>query len=421
MALHPNARGDRAKDWRSDFRLQVLVALALLVLPLANPPVARAFPSNVVVVSSYHWVDSNGYVHVSGELENQGGEWEKVVVDAGLYDAGGDKFASTYGYPFYPTLPPGARTGFDLQTTTKRTDIDHIDLLIDRVYPETKSGYPLSVRLTGTAVGSSGELTIEGTLTNSTPYRVANPGVLATLRSGDGAMVGWASGGLKDQENGTPRYYLHGHDTEPFSVTVAAGQWQQGQPFTLQASGRISDVVSGNLISWDLYLEDVARTAFRDDILWIAHAGISDGCAVHRFCPTDEVTRAQMASFIVRALGLSEGGNVDYFTDDEGSPHEADINRLRHAGITLGCAPGRYCPARTVTREQMASFLVRALALGPTSVDYFRDDEGSRHEADINALAASGVSNGCGPSRFCPLGTVTREQMAAFLRRGLQN
>jgi hypothetical protein len=42
----------------------------------------------------------------------------------------------------------------------------------------------------------------------------------------------------------------------------------------------------------------------------------------------------------------------DYFTDDAGSPHEADINRLAEAGITDGCAPQLYCPDDTVTRVE---------------------------------------------------------------------
>jgi hypothetical protein len=43
------------------------------------------------------------------------------------------------------------------------------------------------------------------------------------------------------------------------------------------------------------------------------------------------------------------------------------------------------------------------------------------HEAAINRLATSGITNGCGPGSFCPSGVVTRGQMAAFLRRALTN
>ena len=136
------------------------------------------------------------------------------------------------------------------------------------------------------------------------------------------------------------------------------------------------------------------------------------------FCPGDNVTREQMASFLVRGLDLPTTSS-DYFVDDEESGHEADINRLAASGITGGCADGRYCPRSSVTREQMASFLVRGLHLPATSTDYFADDDVSPHEADINRLAASGITGGCAEGRFCPRSTVTREQMAAFLHRAL--
>jgi hypothetical protein len=123
-----------------------------------------------------------------------------------------------------------------------------------------------------------------------------------------------------------------------------------------------------------------------------------------------------MASFLARFLHLP-AATRDYFSDDESSIHEADINRVAAAGITTGCAAGRYCPTSVVTREQMASFLARALHLGPAGRDYFTDDERSIHEADINRLAASGITSGCGGTRYCPTGRVTREQMVAFLHR----
>jgi hypothetical protein len=125
-----------------------------------------------------------------------------------------------------------------------------------------------------------------------------------------------------------------------------------------------------------------------------------------------------MASFLVRALKLPPSSR-DWFSDDEASIHEADINALAASGITLGCGGGVYCPTSPVTREQMASFLVRGFHLPQTATDYFSDDSASPHQADINALAASGITLGCGGGVYCPAAWVTREQMAAFLHRAL--
>ncbi len=103
-----------------------------------------------------------------------------------------------------------------------------------------------------------------------------------------------------------------------------------------------------------------------------------------------------------------------------------EIEWLAARTITRGCNPPAgdlFCPDTTVTRGQMAAFLARALDLPATSTDYFTDDDGSIFENDINRLAASGITKGCNPTegntRYCPGTTVTRGQMAAFLARAL--
>jgi hypothetical protein len=163
---------------------------------------------------------------------------------------------------------------------------------------------------------------------------------------------------------------------------------------------------------------DILDSPFRADIAWIAGEGITSGCGNQRYCPKSAVTREQMASFLARALDLPPTA-TDFFTDDEASSHEADINRLAAAGITSGCEAGKYCPSATVTREQMASFLARAFELPTTGTDFFTDDEASMHEANINRLAAAGITSGCTATTYCPKATVTREQLAAFLHRAL--
>ena len=166
---------------------------------------------------------------------------------------------------------------------------------------------------------------------------------------------------------------------------------------------------------------------FEADIERIEAAGITRGCdppANDRFCHFELVTRAQMAAFLARALGLQSRGSVT-FTDDNRSEFEADIERLAHAGITMGCNPPsntRFCPDSYVTRAQMAAFLARALGLSSRGSTDFIDDNNSMFEADIERIAAAGITMGCNPptnNRFCPNDRVTRGQMAAFLSRAL--
>lgn len=169
--------------------------------------------------------------------------------------------------------------------------------------------------------------------------------------------------------------------------------------------------------------DDDDNSIFEDDIEWLFLSGITAGCGVRLFCPTLPVTRGQMAAFLNRALGLPEA-TQDYFTDDATSIFEGDINRLAQSGITAGCGGTKFCPESTVTREQMAAFLVRAFEYTDDGGgNLFTDDDTSIFESDIDKLAVAGVTLGCNPpanTNFCPKNDVTREQMAAFLRRAIE-
>jgi len=159
----------------------------------------------------------------------------------------------------------------------------------------------------------------------------------------------------------------------------------------------------------------------------IAAAGITSGCNPplnNQYCPERAVTRAEMAAFLVRTLNLPPAGGKDWFNDDNSTIFEDQINRLAAAGITGGCNPPantNFCPSKTVTREQMAAFLVRAYNLGgSTSDNPFNDDDSSIFEDEIEKLRAAGITRGCNPpvnDRFCPQQTVRRDAMASFLGR----
>ncbi len=101
----------------------------------------------------------------------------------------------------------------------------------------------------------------------------------------------------------------------------------------------------------------------------LAAEGITGGCGGGNYCPDNVVTRAQMAIFLLKArngsgytppaVGVSTGFN-DVATDAFGA---AFIKQLVADGITAGCGNSNYCPNDSVTRAQMAVFLVRAFNL----------------------------------------------------------
>ena len=176
--------------------------------------------------------------------------------------------------------------------------------------------------------------------------------------------------------------------------------------YEVVVDARFTDVPSGHL--------------FAGEVTGLLELGITQGCTPTTFCPEAPVTRGEMAAFLVRTLDLEPvDGFVDPFYDDDGSSFEADIEILRGHGITNGCSAAEFCPTETVTRGEMAAFLVRAFDLSISPGDSFSDDDDSVFETEIEALAASGVTSGCTQGRFCPSRPVTRGEMAAFLVRAL--
>jgi hypothetical protein len=131
----------------------------------------------------------------------------------------------------------------------------------------------------------------------------------------------------------------------------------------LQSSDDVTVTVQATV---NTFIDDDGNI-FEADIEWLAAQGITKGCnppVNDKFCPNENVTRGQMAAFLVRALGYTDNGGGDLFIDDDLSIFENDIDKLGTAGVTKGCNPpvnDRFCPNENVTRGQMAAFLRRAL------------------------------------------------------------
>lgn len=162
----------------------------------------------------------------------------------------------------------------------------------------------------------------------------------------------------------------------------------------------VSPTAQGVAISG--FFTDDDGSTFEGDIESIAQADITRGCnppANTRFCPNDDVTRGEMAAFLRRALNVP-AASTDHFSDDNNSIFENDINAIAAIGITRGCNPPantRFCPNDHVDRGQMAAFLRRALELPNSSTNHFNDDNSSTFEADINSIADRGITKGCNP------------------------
>jgi len=160
--------------------------------------------------------------------------------------------------------------------------------------------------------------------------------------------------------------------------------------------------------------------------------GITSGCGTNplRFCPMGGVTRDQMAVFLLKAehgSGYRPPAASGVFQDVPASFWAAAwIEQLYAEGVTTGCSasPLLYCPSGSVTRDQMAVFLLKAkhggAYLPPAASGVFADVPISYWAAAwIEQLRSEGITSGCSssPLQYCPMQAVPRDQMAVLLSR----
>jgi hypothetical protein len=106
--------------------------------------------------------------------------------------------------------------------------------------------------------------------------------------------------------------------------------------------------------------KDTAGSVHEPAIVAVAESGIASGYPDGSFRPQQSVTRGQMATFLARAFKLPRASTSSSFIDIRGNTHEAAIRAVEQAGVAGGYADGTFRPGAPVTRAQMATFLVRA-------------------------------------------------------------
>ncbi len=282
----------------------------------------------------------------------------------------------------------------------------------------------------------TGSATATPTRTNTPTVTPAAPTVSSIAPTSGPAAAGNAVsvGGSSFQPGATLKI---GGAAATTVVVVNGGQITGKTPGL--SAGTLNDVTvtnPGNLSStltkgWFADFSDVPQAnPFHGDIETVFRDGITGGCGAGQYCPTNLVTRAQMAVFLLKGM---HGGayappacSTTVFADVPcpGGPFVDWVNQLSAEGITSGCGGGNYCPNSSLTRAQMAVFLLRgehgsAYAPPACSATVFADVPcpGGANVNWINQLASEGVTAGCGNGNYCPAAATPRQQMATFLVR----
>jgi hypothetical protein len=262
--------------------------------------------------------------------------------------------ASTGGSITIQGLPAG--TYGIKYTTSTQYDIDAADVTIN-------TGGSLTASIPATGV-----ITIYGKLSSTpacsysmTPTSRSYPalggtGTFTVQTSGSCAWSAVSNAGWVTITSGTA-----GNGNSSITFAVAQNTSTSPRSGTVSVAGRTFTVLQGAR-----FLDVPPTHPFYTEIGKLSARGVTTGCTSGNFCPNQAVTREQMAAFIMRARGEFNPpapSSQRFFDVPPTNPFYRFIDRMAVLNITLGCGGGNYCPSSSVTRGQMAAFLVRAFQL----------------------------------------------------------
>jgi hypothetical protein len=192
--------------------------------------------------------------------------------------------------------------------------------------------------------------------------------------------------------------------TVKFRKDTASGQLLSSQNVKALAGYESADV---NLV-WDV--SEISKTRFTVNIV------VDEENAVNEFSEDNN------------EKPVTASKTCDNAFDDVPSGYWAGdfVTQLACSSITSGCGGGNFCPDNTVTRAQMAVFLVKSMGETPaSSCEHLFSDVDETTGGNpafckyIEKFSTLGITAGCGGSNFCPNDPVTRAQMAVFLTKAL--
>ena len=257
----------------------------------------------------------------------------------------------------------------------------------------------------------------------------ASSGCQWTATTDSPAWITLQSGGVSGNGNGSFTYSVGTNLTVARLGTIAVGN----QSFK---------VMEGGIVSLQPFTDVTAASVDFDYISLLWTSNITDGCLATplSYCPTESVTRGQMATFVVSALDRvnhAQGAlppvytvSPGYFQDEPSSDvYYPFVQRLADLGITNGCSanPPLFCTSSSIPQNQMAKFMITGWmhanhqnTFTYTPTPYFSDVPSTDpYFSYVQKMRDLGVWSGCGGGRYCPTSLVARQDMAAMIMRAL--
>ncbi|MEC0089701.1 S-layer homology domain-containing protein [Paenibacillus macquariensis] len=189
------------------------------------------------------------------------------------------------------------------------------------------------------------------------------------------------------------------------------------QSFTLDKSATFTKIFSDIVGHWA-----------KANIMEMVSKDVVQGVDSDHFAPNKNITRAEFAALISRALKLKEGTNQPFADVKSGVWYEKTVKSAYAAGIITGISSKEFSPNKSITREEMTTMLMRAKSyasgtkvetLPNVSLKKF-NDEGKISEwakGSVGFAISSGLMEGRSESVFAPKEHATRAESAIVIKR----
>lgn len=263
----------------------------------------------------------------------------------------------------------------------------------------------------------------------SYPYVPGAPTYLATAPAVPNGTVAVSTANASKGANVTVTVKPNeGYEFGSLAVKDASGDLL---PLADLGNGKFGFVMPASKVSVEAEFVKTAATSFADvpanayfadAVKWAVDKGITNGLSDTMFGPYASCTRAQIVTFLWRAVGSPEPKTASSFADVPASAYYAKaVAWAVENGITNGMTETTFAPNATCTRGQSVTFLHRALGKKVESSASFTDVKSDAFYADaINWAVANNVTNGTSATTFSPNADCTRAEIVTFLYRAYQ-
>ncbi|WP_171686449.1 S-layer homology domain-containing protein [Paenibacillus planticolens] len=167
----------------------------------------------------------------------------------------------------------------------------------------------------------------------------------------------------------------------------------------------------------------------KSDIMQMVDKKVVEGMDDDHFAPNTNVTRAQFATLLSKALNLQDDSGQNPFADvSSGSWYESTVKKSYAAGLINGVADNAFAPEQNITREEMTAMLLRAKAYATGTKIEDMNANGSLSFSDEGSISSwakkavvlavdSGLMNGRTDQEFAPHDNASRAESVVVLKR----